>query len=466
MPQSILHPAPFRVPLLDDNGQLVETWRRFFLSTQDLINKILITNIPGMGTPHPALMAEDAGGDGDAWIIPGPPGPQGLPGLPAASDMMLDVADGLSFEPMLDGPASAMNDLGVLNSAVNVTCTLPAVTTSIRSGINFDVTSAGSSANSQQGCVFTLEAGYTGASLTVAMLSQTGVASPGVSYALKGRAVGASALNIGACGFCNNGTNNIGVFGGLGNVDGSGFGSVSGCFVGSNGTTGADLISLWSNVTKNFSVTDTGVLTTASSIVSNGGNIQIQTSRYLLWNSQVAILGKGASQLNLFSSSGADPGVGLDFATASVLKIRTTAQTGDASIQFAALTQSGKTTTYNNVATAGLGIPAVYGIDNRTGLTGADGAATTLYTTVAANNIFRISADIFATAAVTGTATYTITWTENTTTQTMVVTATAINTLGTQSNLIRPDNATAITSQLTGVFTGTFTVVGLVEQVA
>jgi len=423
--------------------------------------------------------------------------------------MMLDVADGLSFEPMLDGPASAigfvpyvgatqtvdlgsqnfkttgtlgvggvgpagvlfvgpvtLNDLGVLNSAVNVTCTLPAVTTSIRSGINFDVTSAGSSANSQQGCVFTLEAGYTGASLTVAMLSQTGVASPGVSYALKGRAVGASALNIGACGFCNNGTNNIGVFGGLGNVDGSGFGSVSGCFVGSNGTTGADLISLWSNVTKNFSVTDTGVLTTASSIVSNGGNIQIQTSRYLLWNSQVAILGKGASQLNLFSSSGADPGVGLDFATASVLKIRTTAQTGDASIQFAALTQSGKTTTYNNVATAGLGIPAVYGIDNRTGLTGADGAATTLYTTVAANNIFRISADIFATAAVTGTATYTITWTENTTTQTMVVTATAINTLGTQSNLIRPDNATAITSQLTGVFTGTFTVVGLVEQVA
>ena len=130
--------------------------------------------------------------------------------------------------------------------------------------------------------------------------------------------------------------------------------------------------------------------------------------------------------------------------------------------------QSGKTTTYNNVATAGWGIPAIQGLDNRTGLTAADGAATTLYTTTAANQLFRVSVDIFATAAVTGTAIYTITWTENATTQTMAVNCTVINShgAGTMSNLIRPDNGTAITVQLTGTFTGTFTVVGLVEQIA
>lgn len=130
------------------------------------------------------------------------------------------------------------------------------------------------------------------------------------------------------------------------------------------------------------------------------------------------------------------------------------------------LAMAAKLTTYNNIATTGFGIPAINGLDSRTGLTGADGAATTLYTATAANQLYRVSADIFATAAVTGTATYSITWTENATSQTMSVTATAVNTLGTASNIIRPDNGTAIKSQLTGVFTGTFTVAGLVEQLA
>jgi hypothetical protein len=151
--------------------------------------------------------------------------------------------------------------------------------------------------------------------------------------------------------------------------------------------------------------------------------------------------------------------------------IRCAAPTG-ASAKYALLASSGNVgmvgtvSLYNNVATAGAGVPAIYGIDNRTGLTSADGAPITLYTSTASNQIYRVSADIFATAAVTGTANYTITWTENSTTQTMVVTATAINVLGTQSNLIRPDNGTNITSQLTGTFTGTFTVVGLVERIA
>lgn len=139
---------------------------------------------------------------------------------------------------------------------------------------------------------------------------------------------------------------------------------------------------------------------------------------------------------------------------------------GGTSTLVGAITAQGLISTYNNVATVGMGVPAIYGLDSRTGLTTADGATTTLYATTASNQIYRVSADIFATAAVTGTATYTITWTENSTTQTMTVTATVANTLGTASNIVRPDNATNITSQLTGTFTGTFTVVGLVERLA
>lgn len=127
---------------------------------------------------------------------------------------------------------------------------------------------------------------------------------------------------------------------------------------------------------------------------------------------------------------------------------------------------NGTISTYNSVATAGLGVAPIYGVDSRTGLTAADGGATTLYTSTAANQLYRVSADIFATAAVTGTANYTITWTENSTTQTATVSATAINVLGTTTQLIRPDNGTNITAQLLGTFTGTFTVAGVVERVA
>lgn len=113
------------------------------------------------------------------------------------------------------------------------------------------------------------------------------------------------------------------------------------------------------------------------------------------------------------------------------------------------------------------GISTVAGTpDNRTGLTIADGAPITIATTTGANQLYRISSDIFATAAVTGTATYTITWTENSTTQTMAVVATTINTLATATDFIRPDNSTNITAQLTGTFTGTFTVAGVVERIA
>lgn len=181
-----------------------------------------------------------------------------------------------------------------------------------------------------------------------------------------------------------------------------------------------------------------------------------------------------SNSLLTFTNNAGTSGFGLQMGTADTMIVANKAQNAYGSVdalqyKLSATTfvnSSGKIVNYNGVATVGEGVVALYGLDSRTGLTGADGAATTLYTAIAANNLFRVSADIFATAAVTGTATYSITWTENGTGQTMSVTATAVNTLGTASNIIRPDNGTAIKSQLTGVFTGTFTVAGVVEQLA
>lgn len=118
----------------------------------------------------------------------------------------------------------------------------------------------------------------------------------------------------------------------------------------------------------------------------------------------------------------------------------------------------------NGIATVGLGVPAVYGVSNRKGLTTADGSPITLYTTVTATGLFRITLDIFATAFTSGTATLTITWTQNSVSKTLAVTATALNTLGTATDLINPDTGTAITVQLTGTFTATVDASAVVEQ--
>ena len=288
---------------------------------------------------------------------PGSVGPQGIQGMPG-----LDGDDTSGFDAMWPGlpsdlliqslsltkslqvggtgtaglisvgPATLLDAVNPI-SGLNVTVTLPTVTTAIRTGINFDVTTAGSSAHDQQGCSFTLEAGYTGASRALALVAQSAVASAGFVVGVHARMVGAAAVQIAVNGFCSTaGTQNIALFGGLGGVDGTTFSSgISSCLVLANGTTAKDLIQAYSNVTKVFSVTDAGVLTAANSIVSNGGNIQLQTSRFLVWNGQAIIQSPADSQLILYNS-GVATGVGLDFATDLVLKIRNRAQNADADL--------------------------------------------------------------------------------------------------------------------------------------
>ena len=123
---------------------------------------------------------------------------------------------------------------------------------------------------------------------------------------------------------------------------------------------------------------------------------------------------------------------------------------------------------YGGVTTSGTGIPPIYGVDNRRGLTAADSAAKTLYTTTAAGQAYRLMGRILATAGTSPSATYTIKWTEGGATITKTLTISALDSDSDLSILIQPDNGTAITAQLTAI-SGTGTTVNVaatVEQMA
>jgi hypothetical protein len=106
---------------------------------------------------------------------------------------------------------------------------------------------------------------------------------------------------------------------------------------------------------------------------------------------------------------------------------------------------------YNNISTVGEGVAPIYGLDNRRGLTAADGAATTLYTTTAAGQAYRVMARIFCTAGTSPSATYTLKWIEGGITVTKTVTVSAVGSDATFDELIQPDNSIAITVQLTAI---------------
>ena len=93
--------------------------------------------------------------------------------------------------------------------------------------------------------------------------------------------------------------------------------------------------------------------------------------------------------------------------------------------------------------------PNIVGLDNRLGLTAADAGATTLCTVPAAGRLYRLSARIFATAG--SSATYTLGWTEGGVARTLALTVAAAGTEYAGTWLIQPDNATAITAQLTAI---------------
>jgi len=83
-----------------------------------------------------------------------------------------------------------------------------------------------------------------------------------------------------------------------------------------------------------------------------------------------------------------------------------------------------------------------------------------------ANQLFDAAIEIDATAFTSGTATYTMTYTENGVSQTIPVTATVINVVSGVRRLIQPDPSTNITVQLTGAFVATVRLSAAVMQLA
>ena len=117
----------------------------------------------------------------------------------------------------------------------------------------------------------------------------------------------------------------------------------------------------------------------------------------------------------------------------------------------------------------GMGFSPIYGVDNRKGLTAADASAITLWTTTAAGQLYKLTARLLATAGTTPSATYVVKWTEGGAVITKTLTVSAIDSDADLSTiLIQPDNATAITAQLTAI-SGTGTTVNVaatVEEIA
>ena len=306
---------------------------------------------------------------------------------------------------------------------LNVTGTLPSTLSAQTIGVNVVITGAGSSNQVIAAGSFQLAGGYTGSNQTRGLFVENDSAGTGTS-------LNGSGANYGLYAFLNTTTTgyNIGGF-----ITANG-GAVN---VGFEGYT----------VTAKNSATNIGVL----GLALNTGSTPVQVGGYFGLQSTAPTFASAA----LIADNGS---------TASpVFLARVNGVT-----QFA-IGSGGVLSTISGIATAGLGVAVIPGVDNRLGLTAVDGAPITIYAVPAGTGkLFRITADINGTAAIAGTWTYTITYTENAQTKTLAVTATVLNTLGTATDLIHPDASTNITAQLTstGGATGTLSVGGVAEQLA
>ena len=125
----------------------------------------------------------------------------------------------------------------------------------------------------------------------------------------------------------------------------------------------------------------------------------------------------------------------------------------------------GQVLIFNSIPTVGLGLPPIYGLDNRTGLTAADTSPITLYTVPASGQVFRLTGRIYATSGTS--ASYVLKWTEGGVVVTKTLTVTAVDSdVDQPSILIQPDSGTNITSQLTSVTSSTVNVAASVERIA
>jgi hypothetical protein len=178
------------------------------------------------------------------------------------------------------------------------------------------------------------------------------------------------------------------------------------------------------------------------------------------------------------ATAAADTGLARD--SAGVVRI-TDASTGTAALKFSAATQTGKSTTYNNVTTAGWGLPAIYATGRATAQTAAVASVAT-YTMGAADGSVEVSANVLVTTATTHSFSVQVDYTDESNTArtltlpmaqlagTFAVSITNVTGAGPYEGAplrIRCKASTAITIKTTGTFTTvTYNVEGAIVQVS
>lgn len=232
--------------------------------------------------------------------------------------------------------------------------------------------------------------------------------------------------------------------------------------------------------TQMFSVTNTGKLTTALGIGLDGNAAPatgIFMSGQLNWNNQIYMDGVATGILRIQNDSGST-GASIDVHTADTFKFRNYAHNADAAVTMSTIGQSGLTVKYNNISTAGWGVPAIYGSGRSTAQVAAVATVAT-YTVGAADGSFMVSANANITAFVAGTFNVQVAYTDETNTaQTLKLNfASVTGTLGIAlaaagpyegiPNHIRCKAATAITIATSGTFTSlTYNVECVIQQIS
>jgi hypothetical protein len=167
--------------------------------------------------------------------------------------------------------------------------------------------------------------------------------------------------------------------------------------------------------------------------------------------------------------------------SSAAVAFRLADDSADCNITVGATVLSGKVTTYNNVATTGWGVPAIYGTGRSTAQTAAVASVAT-YTVGAADGSFLISSNVLITTSSAENFTVTCAYTdEGNTARTVTLNFQILaGTIGTAINFangavpyegisihIRAKASTAITVATTGTFTGaTYNVEASITQIA
>lgn len=115
---------------------------------------------------------------------------------------------------------------------------------------------------------------------------------------------------------------------------------------------------------------------------------------------------------------------------------------------------NGQLSAYGNIGTLAAGLGAIRGIDDRTNIGAADGAAITVYAVPATTGKFRVTFGIVGRSGTITSGIYTLKYIVNGATITDTVSITAVSTDANGGRMILPDASTNITAQIT-TLTGT-----------